>query len=130
MPKNSPRSARGEAFLAVVKETPCLACGRYGVDIAHVKPWSAKTDSFTRRTHVGSGWFFAIPLCRRCHSKQTASNEDEWLAQNVDGGLDAVYAWIAKAVSIICGTRFDLSCKTAECFASSALDALDACKDV
>jgi len=90
-----------DRFLEVVKSTPCLACGKYGVDIAHIKPWSAKISDFTRRTHKGVGWFFAIPLCRSCHEAQTASgNEHEWLRANV--GLVRAYGWVAETVAGLC----------------------------
>lgn len=93
-----------EEFLEIIKKTPCFACGKYGVDIAHVKPWSERLGGFTRRTHKGIGWFFAIPLCRHHHLQLGSSSEHLWLESNIPGGLVAVYGWIAKTVAKICSS--------------------------
>lgn len=91
-----------ERFLNIVKSTPCLVCGRYGVDIAHVRPWSSKLGRLTRRTHKGVGWFYAVPLCRKHHLEQGQQREEVWFESNVDGGLHAVYFWIAKTLAELC----------------------------
>ncbi len=54
-------------FYAHVAAQPCLKCGRYGCEVAHVRVMpSAKSSDFLPRRH-GASEFAAIPLCPNHH---------------------------------------------------------------
>jgi len=81
-------------FLRSIKDARCLVCGKRGVDIAHIRPWSFKLNGFGARSHKGAGWFFAIPLCREHHNAIHKTAEGTWLDKNIDGGRLGAYRWI------------------------------------
>ncbi len=83
------------AFYEATKQQRCLVCGRFGVDVAHIKPLSKHQQEnglrpWTARSHKGARAFFAVPLCRECHEKVHKHGED-WLYQQI-GGKHVAYA--------------------------------------
>lgn len=60
-------SAALKKFYTHVAAQPCLKCGRYGCEVAHVRVMpSAKTTDFLPRRR-GAAEFAAIPLCPLHH---------------------------------------------------------------
>lgn len=80
------------AYYQRLKHEPCLVCGRYGVDVAHLRPVSLKAKDWSTRSHQGSRGFVAIPLCRKCHDSVHTLGE-EWLDDKLPGGRAFAYAW-------------------------------------
>ena len=89
--------ATRDRFVEHLKSEPCLVCGRYGVDMAHLLAPSKRLRSGERprdwgtRSHKGVHWYFAIPLCKECHAKQHALGE-KWLDEQLPGGRAFAYA--------------------------------------
>jgi len=82
-----------QTFYSVLHQKPCIACGSFNyIEADHIKPWSWKTMSLTRRSHKGVAAFYAVPLCKTCHEKKTANNEEIWYNDNVLGGVKTAYA--------------------------------------
>jgi len=87
-------------FNEIAHDMPCLACGtRANIELDHIKPVSMKTLQFTRRSHKGLSYFFAVPLCRECHRKKTLAREEDWYEANIVGGLARAYG-LALAMSL------------------------------
>jgi len=96
----SSKKLRAE-FLERLKRSKCLACGVVGVDMAHIPRWMPKLQRLGKASHVGNAWFFAIPLCRRCHLDQHKHKALDWLDEHV--GLDRAYGWVANTLSDLLG---------------------------
>ena len=84
-----------DKFLALIKASRCIECGRVGVDIAHIPRWSEKIGGFIAPSHKGNGWFFAIPLCRMCHLTQHRMGYTRFAGPR----MRAHYKFIADAVA-------------------------------
>lgn len=86
-----------------LKLEPCVLCGAYGVDVAHLTPYSPKAKTWVARSHKGWRGFIAIPLCRSCHDRVHEIGEDAALSSV---GIDRVYALAASyiaATALECG---------------------------
>ena len=54
-----PKRIKDRGLLDEIKKLRCIACGKYGVDPAHIRSRGAGGHDLV-------GW--VIPLCRPCHS--------------------------------------------------------------
>jgi len=72
------------AHLNMVKQLPCVICGKHGVDPHHLKRGVDSMPKGVGRTHEDK---WAIPACRRCHDQiENSGNDDVWLAERgIDG---------------------------------------------
>ena len=80
-------------FYQEVKNQPCIVCGKYGVDVAHITPLSRHAENgrrqWTSRSHKDERAFFAVPLCRE-HHNMVHQHGEEWLFEQV--GREYPYA--------------------------------------
>jgi len=81
-----------KAYYKRLKNEPCLVCGAYGVDVAHLRPVSQKTRTWSTRSHKDYRAFVAIPLCRKHHASVHTFGE-QWLDEKLEGGRAKAYAW-------------------------------------
>jgi len=90
------RRVEDKGLIESVKQLPCAACGRYGVDADHVKTRGAGGDDVLNSM---------MPLCREDHVKRHQmgllwlSNKYEgvrsWLAQNGWEFDPVLYRWVS-----------------------------------
>ena len=87
-------------FNEILHAHPCLACGSMSkIEADHIIPYSLKTYEFSKRSHKGLSYFYAVPLCAECHRSKTDSIEEEWYKVMVPGGMRKAYA-VALALSL------------------------------
>lgn len=56
-----------ERYYAHVAAQPCLRCGAYGVEVAHVRAFRSRKTGDVLPRRKGIAAFAAIPLCPSCH---------------------------------------------------------------
>ncbi|NPA76853.1 MAG: hypothetical protein GXN93_03815 [Candidatus Diapherotrites archaeon] len=84
-----------------LKMEPCLVCGKYGVDIAHLRPVSLKARDWSVRSHKDSRAYTAIPLCKTHHDHVHHAGE-KWLDEVLPGGRAFAYAWALRVLGEVC----------------------------
>jgi hypothetical protein len=57
-------------FYGHVAKQPCLRCGRYGVQVCHIRMMPSRKSSDLMPRRVGTSQFAAVPLCDDCHRLQ------------------------------------------------------------
>lgn len=71
-------------FYRKLKALPCIVCGKYGVDAAHITPMGRFMD-WTARSHRGPRGYFAVPLCRKHHDAIHRMGEEAfWHEYHID----------------------------------------------
>lgn len=76
-------------FYGKLKAKPCLVCGKYGVDAAHITP-VGKYLEWTARSHKGARGYFAVPLCRKHHDAIHKMGEEAFWREY---GIDRAYPY-------------------------------------
>lgn len=91
-----------EDYYEFVKSKPCIACGTYGTDAAHIRTIiSPKTDLLMPRSHKTLARWGCVPLCKECHQTgENAIHGGNEEAFNERLGRGAHYLWM-KAASLL-----------------------------
>lgn len=98
----SPSPSAKKKFYEYLGKQPCLVCGCYGVQIAHIRGFaSAKTGDFLPRRQ-GMAELAAIPLCPEHHTDSFESIHNLGELQFFDQlGKPSgwVYAYLARSIA-------------------------------
>ena len=90
-----PRVENG-SHLDFIRSLPCLCCGAYGVDAAHVSMAAPHLGKRARGLGEKASDSWTVPLCRPHHDEQHKMNEAEfWLRRGIDPLLIALALWHA-----------------------------------
>lgn len=103
---------RNEAHLALIRQCPCVACGREPSEAAHIR------QAAPGKPPIGMGMKpddkFTVPLCHRCHMRQHEVGEKPFFeAQGIDPLLMAA-ALFSKSPDLLAMRKIAISGVTSE----------------
>ena len=99
-----------KAYYKKLKSLPCIVCGKFGVDVAHVVPLSKMLGpkrEWTARSHKGPRGFFAVPLCREHHQELHAHFSEHRFFDEYGVGYDYIYAFALRTLAEVVDENCD-----------------------
>lgn len=86
---------RDEKSLIILRECDCIICGTYPSDAAHIRYGDITRGKFHTGMQERPSDKWALPLCRKCHTKQHSMNERKFWQQHNINPLDVCEAIFA-----------------------------------